>query len=366
MNRWVATGIRSLLGLALLAACGGLDDDVSLGNHDQPRAVEGPRFPARPPLSPGAPVIPPDPEAGACDELPTGCTAAHEPWNVTGEGLYKFVLDDTHLYWIRIGNEHQIWRAHRVSGQKERLLVTAPNVFSIAVDGTHLYFTHTPSVFETGGVHRMPKAGGTVEVLVSDTFNPTQLTLDRTHAYYNVGSGIFGEWRGEVYRVAKAGGPPELIASPLDNPWDFQVDDTHLFVSEMNAGCIQRFPKTGGPPRTLFTAYATSELALLGEFAYFTYVADVAECVPATCPPQVLRLARIPLSGGDPELLLEMPSNDALATRSDAAVWANWLVPIDGAPSRLVPDDYEISAVAADDSEIFLGSYAGAIYKIVR
>ncbi|HEY6560635.1 MAG TPA: hypothetical protein VI072_25325 [Polyangiaceae bacterium] len=378
MNRSLAAGRRSvryafLLGCSLVGACGGLTDDVSLGNDGRDQNSSGPRF-AEPSEVASGPVFVPKPGAGECDELADACSGGpdggsvdpDEPWIVTQSGLYQMALDTSHLYWLlQPGNDPEFWRVDRVSGHKERLLVTAESVYSFAIDATHLYFTHTLSVFE-GSIRRMPKGGGEVEVIASGIFNPTRLTLDDTYVYYNIASipnakailSIAED--GALYRVGKNGGVPELLASPLDGPWDFAVDATHLFLSEMNAGRIQRYPKAGGAPTTLFQTYATGHVILSGDFAYFT------ECPVASCEPGAARLTRVPRSGGNAELLHDViDAAGSLATRSDAVVWGNWLVPLDGSTaSRLVPDAQQIIAVAADDSETFLGNYRGTIYKL--
>ncbi|HMJ14487.1 MAG TPA: DUF5050 domain-containing protein, partial [Polyangiaceae bacterium] len=301
MNRCLAASRRStqlalVLGLTLFGACGGLNDDVSLGAHSQPRdrqdTPESPRYVSRPSGFPGSPVFVPKPHEGDCDEpdagspTPDGCpSGSGEPWIVSQLGLYEMALDETYVYWSRHEPyQHEIWRAHRVSGHKERILVMARNVYSFAVDATHLYFTHTSGSLEnTGSIRRMPKGGGTVEVLVSDLSNPTRLTLDATHVYYNLAS-----QEGQLYRVAKSGAEPELLLSDIANPWDFRTDATYIYLAEMNAGRIVRLPKAGGAPTTLFDAYATDDIALLGDFVYFT------ECPAVSCNRGAHRLMRVP------------------------------------------------------------------------
>lgn len=366
-RRSLAARVQSLLGLALLAGCGSLSDDVSLGKHDHPGdqdeagAPQGARFPTQPPLSPGAPAIFPHREA-ACDE-PTECVGVErEPWITTGLGEFSLgdiVLDETHLYFTTWSpDQTAIWRAHRVSGEKERLLVTAA-AGSLALDDTHVYFADGEQVAGTLSIVRMPKDGGTVELLVSEHLRSAHVAVDDTHVYFN---GIVSNIG--VYRVAKDGGEPELLA-PVEEVANFRVGGPYLVVTGAQLGRIQRVPITGGAAMTLFDSYSATELAVGNGFAYFVHVSD-EDCPP--CQNAFFRLARVPLSGGQAEELhARIWRPGAVATRSDAVIWGNWFLPHDGStPSRLVPDEYWITRVAADDSDIFIGSHYGNIYKIVQ
>src|SRR5688500_566238 len=218
-------------------------------------------------------------------------------------GIQEMELDAEYLYWAGQGaysgtGEATIWRMPRDGSGPPELLADVPaRAYSMAIDDTFIYVPVTGSgdrVGSTeGAILRMPKAGGSVEVLATGIFNPTSIAVDDAYVYYSVAVSP----EGEVWRVAKAGGDPSRIAADIDNPWDLAVDEDWLYVSEMNRGQVLRLDKEHGDRTVLASGWVgTDWMNVAGGQVYF------GGCSSGPCEPE--HFYRTSSDGGPAELLM--------------------------------------------------------------
>ena len=99
---------------------------------------------------------------------------------------------------------------------------------------------NSPSVTSetAGSVRRVPKAGGTVDVLARGAVNHDQPAQDATYVYWTSGGQDMA-----LFRAKKdATGRPEMVHSVVGNPNQIALDETRFFVTGNNG--VMVFPKT--------------------------------------------------------------------------------------------------------------------------
>lgn len=303
------------------------------------------------PAAPGQkkePPPPPEPEPGQPGPL--------ESFATSNAGVSEMALDATHVYWVvdgTFGHQGEVWRADRATGNSEVLAVVAERVYSLALDESHVYFVQTTAGVDNGGgsVLRVPKEGGSIETLVTAFLNPTSVAVDDTHVYYTVAVSP----EGEVRRVPKSGGEPEILLTAIDNPWDIAVDATHLYVSEMNRGRIIRQSKLGGTVEEIASGWVGTGWLGLGDNDVYFQACDTGPCTPVD-------LYSVPKAGGSPVSLLETAALGVgkVAPTESFVQWGTWFVPLAAKPALQlleVDPDSAVSAVAADDTGIYLANF---------
>jgi hypothetical protein len=99
-----------------------------------------------------------------------------------------------------------------------------------------------------GELVRMPKAGGSVEVLLDSSIRLLGLALDATHAYVTELDDASSD-AGCAYRVPLAGGSSTTLACGLCNPQAIAVSAADAWVANFNCvdGELVRIPLAGGP-----------------------------------------------------------------------------------------------------------------------
>lgn len=86
---------------------------------------------------------------------------------------------------------------------------------------------------------------------------------------------------GTLERVRLDGGPVETIASGLGRPAALAVGDTHAYVTEPDAGRIEKIALDGGARQVIFTGHRPLDVALDRGFVYWTdFVAGTVERMP--------------------------------------------------------------------------------------
>jgi hypothetical protein len=101
--------------------------------------------------------------------------------------------DATHVYWAEgpWGGAETVQRILRSGGAPEQ--IAAEGAFAIALDATHVYATDN----HDGQVWRVPKDGGTVEILAAGLTYPFDIVVDDVAVYWA------SETTAEVQKVAK-------------------------------------------------------------------------------------------------------------------------------------------------------------------
>jgi len=103
--------------------------------------------------------------------------------------------DATHVYWAEgpWGGTRTVQRVLRTGGAPEQIADKA--AFAIALDATHVY--GTDNSVGSGDIWRVPKGGGTIEILAPGQVWPFDIAVDDVAVYWA------GETGAEVYKVAK-------------------------------------------------------------------------------------------------------------------------------------------------------------------
>lgn len=131
-----------------------------------------------------------------CQLVDRGCGA--EIMDVSGawQNPGQLLVDETHVYFATFaGNDADvIARVERSSGALETLLSTSSSIQGIAMNETHLYFSEGAS----GTVQRIPKAGGSVQVVASAFGAPGRLAVGDGFVFVVVG----GETNGQIWRFS--------------------------------------------------------------------------------------------------------------------------------------------------------------------
>jgi hypothetical protein len=146
----------------------------------------------------------------------------------------------------------------------------------VALDPTYAYFS---TLF--GGSRRVPRAGGTVEMVSDTEFPPAGVALDPAHAYWNgipsdpirtgwVDEHSYGVDATAVYRATLGGPRQELARSFATDGISRKVlvlDDARVFWLEPAASAVLSVPRAGGAVSFVCEAFVPVhyELALSGD-----------------------------------------------------------------------------------------------------
>ncbi len=153
-------------------------------------------------------------------------------------------MDETHAYWTTVSG--RIERGSFETGAVDTLTtVTGSSVLALAGDA--LYFA------DGKRLARMPKAGGTVEVLASATWSPVDLVVDgKTVLVLDYGSGVLS---GRVLLVSPGGGLAPIIeqldfprAIALRAPLVYVVAEHAMVSGQFVAGAVVRASLLMQPP----------------------------------------------------------------------------------------------------------------------
>ena len=160
----------------------------------------------------------------------------------------EITTDATHLYWFDNGGVDQpklLQRVAKTGGEvqtldrRESLRTSARPV----LDDSYIYV-----VADFGNaIDRIPKGGGKPFRLVRhEASDISELALDRTHLYFATrydSLGCTGSVYGSVARVPKAGGTVEVLTEGLKTPNGLQVDSTHVYWYDVFRNTLMRVAK---------------------------------------------------------------------------------------------------------------------------
>jgi hypothetical protein len=275
---------------------------------------------------------------------------------------YAIAIDETHVYWTNYGDsvdvEGSIARVPKVGGEPTTLVsgpLAQPN--SIVVDGSDVYWSN----YGSGTIARVSKVGGSPIILaVGQSFASNVRVLgDDIFWLKYVGSHLImraSAWDGgnvatvvsanepitgfaidnssviwlnwnqqEVLKSPLAGGTPVVIASNQGSPRTVVVDANNAYwITEgpYYTGAIMQGPLNGAyPPITLVPQLPESDqprrsIALDDNFAYWT---DRGKHLQSNG-----RVARVPIGGGDVEVLASTQASPVGIAVDDSAVyWTN-------------------------------------------
>jgi hypothetical protein len=197
-------------------------------------------------------------------------------------------VDATYVYTAATGSK--IFRFPRAGGALEVLVTDAHSASCLCLDETSVYFLAAANSNGSGAiVGKMPKQGGSIAVLSSFVRGHESLVLSPTHVYWTCEAGLFS--------VPRAGGPTKLEVDPttLGMLEQLAVDATHLYFSvkpPRGGGYywIYRRPLAGGPAQMLVKDVAADyPIHVFGGQLYY-YDNKYGEGV----------LRKMPVAGGPP------------------------------------------------------------------
>ena len=159
-------------------------------------------------------VMQADHDGGSPTQVATGQNQVN---SIVAEGGWLYWINGNNVYELDLSSPPAVTMA---SG------LTAPR--SLAVDSTHVYLaTGTWGVDEA--IRRIPRGDTTVELLTG-TGSAYAITIDATHIY------AAANFSGDIFRIPKDGGTPEVLVSGEPWPFDIVVDDEAAYwTSETGA-----------------------------------------------------------------------------------------------------------------------------------
>jgi hypothetical protein len=177
--------------------------------------------------------------AGACVDNTPGfacqsTAVARSP--VTPTDPFDLASDGTNLYWTDTGAGAV--ESATLTGASQSSLVTArPGVGGLAVDATYVYFTDA----QQNTVSRVPKAGGTPEIVAAGERTPRLIASDGDLLFWtNQGT---GQTDGSVRQLTKSTGELDVIADRQPAPWSITSIAGQPYWSDLQSGAV--FSSTG-------------------------------------------------------------------------------------------------------------------------
>jgi hypothetical protein len=129
---------------------------------------------------------------------------------------------------------------------------------NIALSSTHVYWV------TASAVRRIPKAGGSVETVVSGFTSLRGIGTSSTHVYFTDQGGSTGS----VLRAPLAGSTSESFASPVTSPLTLAVRGTTAYWSHSTG--VNSKPMAGGSVTTIAdTSHAAVSIAVDDDFVFY-------------------------------------------------------------------------------------------------
>ncbi len=274
-TRGVSLGGRVFLAssVALVAACTLLTD---LDGLTSPAAADGgtdggspdaaDAADAAPVCAPGTDFVTDPKNCGSCghDCLGAGCVASTcEPFVIaSGIASWHVRVDATHVY-LADPTSGQIKRVPKHGGSVEVLASSQSGLYEFVTDGDWVYFQ------TASGVARVRKVGGSVEVL-SSRGNIGFIALDATYVYWS--DGVSGPLASlQLNRAKKDGSEPTVLATGLYGTEAIAPSGDEVFFGEnLTAGkeSIRRV-KIDGTGDTKLTSIGARRLVVDDSRIYF-------------------------------------------------------------------------------------------------
>jgi sugar lactone lactonase YvrE len=274
-----------------------------------------------------------------------GASAPGEGNAVLDGDFTLLALDDTNLY--AAGESGKIVSvAKGDSNAAPAVLVNDEEATGLAVDATYVYWSRLTS----GEIVRMPKTGGTPEVIASGQVRPWAVAVDDDRVYWaaegNAVAGVDTPTGGQVASIAKSGGAITVLAPNEQRPTTLAIDGDTIYFGDGpwgdDNGAIKRVPKAGGTVQTL-----ASGLDILWTLAVANgYVGWTAES----------GFTQVAIAGGD---IVQVPGGVGMGVASDGQRFYY---------GRPTTDGMELVAVTAGDSNATVlgaGSIASDATRLV-
>lgn len=159
---------------------------------------------------------------------------------------HGIATDATHVYWTESDAAGRVLRKPKDSLEAdlpEELAIAQGEPGGIALDATHVYWANLGG----NSINRIPKLGGTVEVIALSQVMPTALAVDETNVFW-VTSGT-----GQVMRSAKDGPPLQQLAGGQGQLSFLSLSDDLVYWTDGTSGSILSVGKEGGSTEVVAT-----------------------------------------------------------------------------------------------------------------
>jgi hypothetical protein len=164
-----------------------------------------------------------------------------------GSPTGELILDENSVYFTTTGlglsTAAGILKVAKTGGDPVGLFPgPAAHVAGLATDGVDVYWADNDESNYKGSIMKVPAAGGTPTVLVTDQDRPVSIAVDAANVYWTNYATLPSS--GTVMKMPKAGGPPVMIAGGLTAPRSVTVDATNVYwVSAWTSGPVYQAPK---------------------------------------------------------------------------------------------------------------------------
>lgn len=229
---------------------------------------------------------------GACDRDCQGqpCIASVCSPRVTiadHQDLSGYIaVDASGVYWTG-KHDGSLWRAPlNGSSGPTKLGGGQGDGRGIVLNGGFVYWANQGNPLMTGTIQKMPVAGGTPEVLVSEK-GLEMLAVTPTHLFWS-GTPHTTDPNYVRKKALSAGSTPATIASSDFYSWRVACDQKNVYAVNDN-GVLMKFSLTGEAPTIITKAASDAQhMAVAGGYVYYTN--DFSGTVE-----------RVPIGGGAPE-----------------------------------------------------------------
>ncbi len=136
-----------------------------------------------------------------------------------------------------------------------------------------LALDETTAFFSAGGAlwRSALLPASTAEVLVAESDDVGGVAVDGSHVYFA------SDAAGDIRRIPKAGGSVDTLVTGVLGVDNVSVDEGHVYFSEYQTGLVRRVSKTGGTVTNVAVGQqSTNRVVLVGTLAYWTTASGVA------------------------------------------------------------------------------------------
>lgn len=168
---------------------------------------------------------------GRVQRTPRAGGPTTELWNAGVQGaIHALAVDDTHVYTTHRGGT--VSRVSKSAGEASVLAEGQADPRDLEVDEQAVYWVDFHTQGNDGAIRSVPKDGGPVTtVALGQQMIGTKIAIDDQYVYFVAG---------ELLRVPKSGGTPNLLVPDLYNVQGIAVDDVGVYWSRWQVGKLFR------------------------------------------------------------------------------------------------------------------------------
>lgn len=309
-----------------------------------------------------------------------GCGQAEPTTLAESPGAGDLAIDGDTIFWIV---DDGVWAMPSVGGPPRQLVSGHAPPRALAVDEGFVYFTSNDTPNALASVSRVPRAGGPVELLWSDTYVVAgAIAVGADGLYFGARWGWSeDDDRSGLVRVPKAGGQEEWLVDEQSGLGPLALDGEFVYfhntgeMDDFGAGALCRLDTATGEVTILADAPAPASPY---ELPLRTLVVLDGDVIWAEHAPSYDLLRRVSVAGGPLETLAFTDAGawiGAIASDGERVLWATQGIaegvgPIQrlapgGAPETLREDAYGVQALAIEPGSV-LWTEPGSPGEVLR